>query len=193
MIKKVVLTLILILAGLALAFLVFRLRAPGVEVKYNPDYQETTYISRSDPTIQWIVYHSEINRGGVKLISSSVLPIVEQVKLHDMLLSKVMADTKGEFHTLFLGRLEYVFGPENKELSKRLMRAAQLHPSRHYDNGVVKELLIRNDVFREFRLLFKKYRLAAGVESVEKVLIDRETRLPFDCMVWMRIFPLSPR
>ena len=54
-------------------------------------------------------------------------------------------------------------------------------------NGYVKQVLMKKSVLQPFNTALAKYGTRVKGISVEKVLIDKKTRLPFDALVWFEL------
>jgi hypothetical protein len=175
-------------------------RASEVLIKRQPEYHEVTYyiLDEDRNKISITVTHTELNEGGLHLRSYSLLPLKYQLALVDKILSRIFKDEKkDDYHTLFIGRLWDGFG-KDRTLSDRLMDKARFsslwdqrtgQPVDGKDNLTVKNLMKEGNIYPELIELFKKHGFDLEVASVEKVLIDLNNKLPYDCVIWFKLTP----
>ena len=177
-------------------------RASDVLIKRQPEYHEATYyvLDENRNQISITVTHTELNQGGLHLRSRSLFPLQRQLALVDKILARIFKDEKREdYHTLFIGRLWDAFG-KDRTLSDRLMEKARFsslwdkrtgQPADGKDNLTVKNLMKEGNIYPELIELFKKHGFDLEVASVEKVLIDLNNKLPYDCVIWFKLTPID--
>jgi hypothetical protein len=192
--------ILLPLVVLMIAYSFIATRWSQVIVKPHDEYKEIAYyiMDEDGDKISLTTYQTDINKGILRLRSDSNLPLEKQAKLLSKILGRVLKDEKkAELHTLFIGRLEYAFGPNNRQMSERLARAAGDSPSWEgkkarrnagYANNMVKAIANDAMIYPELREVFKDHKMEIKFSSAEKVLINAED-LPFDCLAWFSIAP----
>lgn len=186
-----------------------------VKITDQPELQQTVYeIAEGRCRLQWIVEHSEINRGIVLHRGSCGLPLTEQAAGISKLLETVLAqEPDASFHTLFAGRLSSFPG-----LSERLAAAAAHSPAWDAENGrgrtaqtsrAIAALGNEAGLFNEWQPVFRRFGRHLLVSSVEEVQVSRAAdlpffkqlqqqgvsradRLPYDCAVWLDISKDAP-
>ena len=192
--KPLLLVLIVALA-LVLVFALLLPKGPKIIVQHNKDTKQTVY-SVEDNSLSLTTYDTEINKHVLRLRSSSELPLKEQVGIISRILKKMPKER--QFRTFFIGRLINAFGAE-RTLSERLSLAASKsplwdkekgRPRTGHENQCVKEIANQTMIYPELREMFARHGYEIQVASVEKVLIDPQTKLPYDCQTW---FSLSKR
>jgi hypothetical protein len=191
-----------------------------VTVEHSAQWNATIYkISNRDCTIQWIARNSEI--GVIKHSSRCAAPLAEQLPLLVKICAEFFSKDKNAqaFRTLFWGRLE----PDNqsapRELSLRLALAA--HKSPGWDakrgkpkngdiNGFVRDFANKEMIYPELKELFERFHKNITLSCAEKVLVLKAEKLPFyaqlkqqgvkpadklpfDCMTWFAITPVSQK
>ena len=189
---KLLLLALIVVVVLALVFAVLLPKGPKIIVLNKPDVKETVY-SLEDNSISLTTYETELNEDILRLRSSSELPLKEQVGIISKILKKV---SKGRrFRTFFIGRLINAFGAD-RTLSERLSLAASQsplwdkekgRPRSGHENKFVKEIANQAMIYPELREMFAKHGYEIQVSCVEKVLIDPQTKLPYDCMTWFSL------
>jgi hypothetical protein len=193
-IKRLV-VLCIVAVALILGFAIVLPKGPKIIVLHKEDVKETVY-SSEDNSISLTTYETEINKHILRLRSKSELPLKEQVGIISRILNKV--PKKRKFRTFFIGRLIHVFGAD-RTLSERLSLAASQsplwdkekgRPRSGHENKFVKEIANQAMIYPELQEMFAQHGYEIQVASVEKVLIDPQTKLPYDCMTW---FSLSKR
>jgi len=190
-IKRLVL-LCIVSVVLVLVFAVLLPKGPKIIVLHKGDIKETVY-SLEDRSLSLTTYDTEINKHILRLRSKSELPLKEQVGIISRILKKMPKERK--FRTFFIGRLLNAFGAD-KTLSERLSLAASESPlwdmakgrprSGHENRGV-KEIANQAMIYPELQEMFAKHGYEIQVSSVEKVLIDPQTKLPYDCLTWFSL------
>jgi hypothetical protein len=146
--------------------------------------------------------------------------MVLQVSLLTKICTALFSHDKdaGAFRTLFWGGLAAERKPASQELPLRLALAAYRSPGwdvrkgkpRNRDiNGFIKELANGVPIYPELQELFRPFNRQITLATVEKVrVLEAEKlpfysrleqqgvkatdRLPFDCMAWFSLSPLSP-
>jgi hypothetical protein len=192
---KLLLLLFVIVVALVLVFAIVLPKAPKIIVLHKPAVKETVY-ALEDDSLSLTTYDTEINRHVLRLRSKSELPLKEQVGIISRILKKVPKERR--FRTFFIGRLIYAFGAD-RTLSERLSLAASQsplwdkekgRPRSGHENKFVKEIANQAMIYPELKEMFARHGYEIQVASVEKVLIDPQTKLPYDCQTW---FSLSKR
>ena len=185
----------------------------------RPEMQEIIYtVDDGQGMISVTVYLSEINQGLLHLRSESSATISEQSWLFGQVLIKVFKEWPiSNFTTMFIGRLDQFYGPENTVLSSRLVKiaydselwnATNGAPATGHANQTVFRLIQQSSIFSELNDVFHSFKSELVISGVEKVLVsrpDREkdrkmletlnipvtARLPFDGLIWFKIIPVS--
>jgi hypothetical protein len=192
---KLLLPLLIVAFALFLVFAVILPKGPKIIVRHEGDLKETIY-ALEDNSISLTTYETELNEDILRLRSKSELPLKEQVGIISRILTKLPKERK--FRTFFIGRLIDAFGAD-RTLSERLSLAASQSPLWDHakgdprighENKFVKEIANQAMLYPELKEMFAKHGYEIQVASVEKVLIDPQTKLPYDCMTW---FSLSSR
>jgi hypothetical protein len=100
-----------------------------------------------------------------------------------------------EFRTFFAGRLIEAFGAD-RTMSERLSLAASKSPLWDQakgdprigsENKFVKEIANQAMIYPELKEMFARHGYEIQVSNVEKVLIDPQTKLPYDCITWFSL------
>ena len=189
---KPLLLLLIVVVALILGFAVLLPKGPKIIVQHNKDAKQTVY-SLEDNSLSLTTYETEINEHILRLRSKSDLPLKVQVKIISKILKKVPKER--QFRTFFIGRLMNAFGTD-KTLSERLSLAASKsplwdkekgRPRSGHENQCVKEIANQVMIYPELREIFAKNGYEIQVSGVEKVLIDPQTKLPYDCMTWFSL------
>ena len=184
--------LCIIAVVLILVLVVFLPKGPKIIVQYNSDVREIVY-SLEDNSLSLTMYDTKINRHILRLRSKSELPLKEQVAIISRILKKVPKER--QFRTFFIGRLLNAFGAD-KTMSERLQRATAQsplwdkekgRPRSGHENQCVKGIANQAMIFPELKEMFTTHDYEIQVSSVEKVLIDPKTKLPYDCMTWFSL------
>jgi len=184
---------LLIVAGALIVVLAVLLpKGPTIIVLHNSDLKETVY-ALEDKSLSLTTYDTEINKDILHLRSHSELPLKEQVGIISRILNKIPKER--QFSTFFVGRLIDAFGAD-RTLSERLSLAASQSPlwdkekgrprSGHENTGV-KEIANQATIYPELKEMFARHGYEIRVSSVEKVLIDPKTKLPYDCLTWFSL------
>jgi len=189
---KLLLLLLIVACALVLVFAVVLPKGPKIIVQYNKETKQTVY-SLEDRSLSLTTYETELNEDILRLRSSSELPLKEQVAIISRILKKVPKDR--QFRTFFIGRLLNAFGAD-RTLSERLQSAAAQsplwdrekgRPRSGHENQCVKEIANQAMIYPELREMFAQHGYEIEVSGVEKVLIDPQTKLPYDCMTWFSL------
>lgn len=192
---KLSLPLLIVALALVLVFAVLMPKGPEIVILHRPNVKETVY-TLQDNSLSLTTYDTELNRHVLRLRSKSDLPLKVQVKIISKILKEVPKER--QFRTFFIGRLLHAFGAD-RTLSERLSLAASTsplwdkekgRPRSGHENNCVKEIANQVMIYPELREMFAKHGYEIQVSSVEKVLIDPRTKLPYDCQTW---FSLSKR
>jgi hypothetical protein len=189
---KLLLLLLIVAIALVLVFAVLLSKGPKIIVQHKGDVKETVY-SLEDNSISLTTYETELNKDILRLRSKSELPLKEQVAIVSRILKKVPKER--EFRTFFIGRLIYAFGAD-RTMSERLIQAASEsplwdkekgRPQSGHENKFVKEIANKAIIYPELKEMFARHGYKIEVSSIEKVLIDPHTKLPYDCMTWFSL------
>jgi hypothetical protein len=192
--------ILLLLVGLMIAYSFVATQWSQVMVKPHAEYQETAYymMDEDGDKVSLTTYQTDLNKGILRLRSDSNLPLKKQIRWLSKILGRVLQDEeRGDLRTLYIGRLEYAFGPKNKQMSERLAEAASKSPlwnkraRRPYSghaNDSVKKIANQAMIYPELKEVFKKHKMDLKFSSAEKVLINSDG-LPFDCLTWFSIRP----
>lgn len=194
---------------------------PLVAIEHSAQDKATIYrASLGDCSIQWIAYTAGPNQGVVKHSPRCDAPLELQITLLTKICTAFFSrdEDARAFRTLFWGGLEAERKQVSGELSFRLALAAYQSPD--WDtgkgkpkkgdlNGFIKDLANRGPIYPELKELFRRFHRDITLSVVEKVRVfeaeklpfyDRlrqkgvmpKDRLPFDCMAWFAVTPLSP-
>ncbi len=192
-----------------------------VTIEYSALDKATNYTASSgDCSITWIAYNGGPNQGVIKHSPRCAAPMALQVSLLTKICTALFSHEKeaGAFRTLFWGGLEAERKPASQELPLRLALAAYRSPGwdvrkgkpKNRDiNGFIKELANGVPIYPELQELFRPFNRQITLATVEKVrVLEAEKlpfysrleqqgvkatdRLPFDCMAWFSLSPLSP-
>jgi hypothetical protein len=192
---KLLLLLLIVVVALVLVFVVLLPKGPKITIRQDSELKQTVY-SLVDNSISMTTYDTELNEDILRLRSKSDLPLKEQVGIISKILKKV--PKKRRFRTFFIGRLLNAFGAD-RTLSERLSLAASQSPLWDqakgdprigHENKFVKEIANQAMIYPELKEMFAKHGYEIEVSSVEKVLIDPQTKLPYDCMTWFSLSKL---
>jgi len=189
---KLLLLLLIVACALVLVLVVLLPKGPKIIVQYNSDVKETIY-SLEDRSLSLTTYETELNEEILRLRSKSELPLKEQVEIISRILNKLPKERK--FRTFFIGRLLNALGAD-KTLSERLSLAAgqsplwdqvKGRPQSGHENQCVKEIANQAMIYPELKEMFVRHGYEIEVSSVEKVLINPQTKLPYDCLTWFSL------
>jgi hypothetical protein len=189
---KALLLVLIVAVALILIFVVLLPKGPKIIVLHEGDVKETIY-TLEDNSISLTTYETELNKDILRLRSKSELPLKEQVGIISRILNKMPKERR--FRTFFIGRLIHVFGAD-RTLSERLSLAAgesplwdkeKGRPRSGHENKCVKEIANQAMIYPELKEMFAQHGYEIQVASVEKVLIDPQTKLPYDCMTWFSL------
>jgi hypothetical protein len=192
---KLLLPLVIVVLALVLGFAILLPKGPKIIVLHKDDVKETIY-ALEDNSISLTTYDTEINKHVLRLRSKSELPLKEQVGIISRILNKVPKER--QFRTFFIGRLIDAFGAD-RTLSERLSQAADTsplwdkekgRPQTGHENKFVKEIANQAMIYPELREMFARHGYEIHVVSVEKVLIDPQTKLPYDSQTWFSLSKL---
>lgn len=187
--KFVWIAFVLVLLLLQMVLFFFASKKDGnVDVKVNPDYQETTYaVIKDGQEFKLVAAQTELNRD-VMVYSSNAVSIQTQLKPLKILLSELQKKEKKLRSTLYWQTTK-----SYPEFFARMSDAAQKYPawSRRSGHGNDNELMVKianeNQVYPELAGLFASLGYTIKVASVEKVIADRITEMPVDFMLWFRV------
>jgi hypothetical protein len=192
---KLSLPLLIVALALVLVFAIVLPKGPKIIVLHKDDVKETVY-ALEDTSLSLTTYDTEINKHILRLRSNSELPLKEQVGIMSRILKQVPQER--QFRTFFIGRLISAFGAD-KTLSERLSLAASKsplwdqvkgRPRTGHENNCVKEIANQAMIYPELKEMFARHGYEIEVSGVEKVLIDPQTKLPYDCMTWFSLSKL---
>jgi hypothetical protein len=187
--------LLLLFAVSLILFFVFSVvlpKGPKIVVLYDPLTKETVY-ALEDKSISLTTDDTEGDEHILHLRSRSELPLKEQVAIISRIVKKLPKE-RG-FRTFFVGRLIHAFGAD-KTMSERLSLAASKSPLWDqakgdprigHENKFVKEIANRAMIYPELKEMFASHGYEIQVSTVEKVLIDPQTKLPYDCITWFSL------
>jgi hypothetical protein len=189
---KLLLPSLIVAVALILIVAVLLPKGPKIVVLHKDDFKETAY-ALEDRSLSLTTYDTELNKDILHLRSNSELPLKEQVGIISTILNKVPKER--QFSTFFVGRLMNAFGAD-RTLSERLSSAASQsplwdaekgRPHTGHENQCVKEIANQAMIYPELKEMFAKHGYKIQVSSVEKVLIDPQTKLPYDCLTWFSL------
>ena len=184
--------LLIVVGALIVVCAILLPKGPKIIVLHKDDFKETVY-ALEDNSINLTTYDTEINKHILHLRSNSEFPLKEQVAIISRILNKVPKER--QFSTFFVGRLINAFGAD-RTLSERLSSAANEsalwdkekgRPRAAHENQCVKEIANQAMIYPELKEMFAKHGYEIEVSSVEKVLIDPQTKLPYDCLTWFSL------
>jgi len=169
--------LFLVVLAAAAYFLVFN-QFSRVSIKVNSEYQETTYAIISEgATCELTTYQTELNkdvmtyRSNAKTINRQLEPIYE--------LFKTVKKREGRLPPI----LYWYSHQSYPEFYQRVKSAAK--------KGMSAEQIIKlandNQSFFELEALLAHMGYSLKVSGVEKVLLEPQTKLPYDFMLWFRV------
>jgi hypothetical protein len=186
--------LLLLIAAFALSF-IFRIvvpQGPKIIIQNDRDAKETVY-ALEDKSISLTTSDIEGNQHILHWRSSSKLPLKEQVAILSQIIKKLPKERK--FRTFFVGRLIEVFGAD-KTSSERLSLAASKSPLWEQakkdrrigaENKFVKEIANQAMIYPELKEMFARHGYEIRIANVEKVLINPQNKLPYDCITWFSL------
>jgi hypothetical protein len=189
---KRLLLLFIVAVALALIFSFFLPHGPKIIVLHDRDAKETVY-ALEDNSLSLTTYDTEGNEHILRLRSNSKLPLKEQVAIISRILKKLPKERK--FRAFFIGRLIEAFGAD-RSMSERLSLAASKSPLWDqakgdprigHENKFVKEIANQAMIYPELKEMFARHGYEIQVSTVEKVLIDPQTKLPYDCITWFSL------
>ena len=193
---KLLLLFIIVAVALRLVFSIIIPQGPKIVILSDPDSKETIY-TLEDKSLSLTTDDSEGDEHILHLRSSSKLPLKQQVAILSRILKKLPKERK--FRTFFVGRLIEAFGAD-KSMSERLSLAASKSPLWDqakgdprigYENKFVKEIVNQAMIYPELKEMFARHSYEIQVSNVEKVLIDPQTKLPYDCITWFSLSKTS--
>jgi hypothetical protein len=169
---------------------------PQVTVREEPGRRETHFSIESGACrITWTLHAGDLDRGVIVQRPQCAWPLERQIPLLTALLEKILAGAPGKPRALAWGRLT-PDGPHDATLSRRLSDAAAQspdwdarrgRPKKGDPNGFVVAAANNPPIYGELIGLFREKGFDIRLTSVEKVLIDPATRLPFDCQTWFTL------
>ena len=173
--------LILVVFAAGLYFLVFN-QFSRVSIKVNPEYYETTYsIVEGEGQFSITTYQTDLNkdvmtyRSNAQTINQQLEPIYELFK----------AIKKRE------GRLPPTLYWYNHQSYPEFYRRVKSAAKGKMSAEQIIKLANNNQLFFELEALLTHMGYSLKVSGVEKVLLARETKLPYDFMLWFRLEPLN--
>jgi hypothetical protein len=189
---KRVLLLSVVAVAVTLIFVFFLPKGPKIIILHDRDSKETIY-SLADKSISLTTYDTEGNEDILRLRSHSTLPLKEQVAILSGILKKIPKARK--LRAFSVGRLIEAFGAD-RTMSERLKLAASRSPLWEqakgdprigHENKFVKEIANQAMIYPELKELFARHGYKIEISTVEKVLIDPQSRLPYDCITWFSL------
>jgi hypothetical protein len=192
--RYIKLLFLLVIAALALSF-IFRIvipRGPKIIIQYDRDAKETIY-TVEDKSLSLTTSDIEGNQHILHWRSNSKFSLKEQVAILSQILKKLPKERK--FRTFFVGRLVEAFGAD-ETMSERLSLAASKSPLWEQakmdrrigsENKFVKEIANQAMIYTELKEMFARHGYEIQIANVEKVLIDPQTKLPYDCLTWFSL------
>ncbi len=189
---KLLLLLLIVSLILSFVFSVVLPKGPKIIILHDRDSRETVY-ALEDNSLSLTTYDTEGNEHILRLRSNSKLPLKEQVAILSWIIKKLPKERK--FRALSIGRLIEAFGAD-RSLSERLSLAASKSPLWDqakddprigYENKFVKEIANQTMIYPELKEMFARHSYEIQVSNVEKVLIDPQTKLPYDCITWFSL------
>jgi len=189
---KRLLSLLIVFLALILIFWVFLPKGPKIIILHDRDAKETVY-ALEDNSLSLTTYDTEGKEYILRLRSTSKLPLKEQVAILSNMLKKLPKERR--FRAFSIGRLIDGFGAD-RSLSERLMLAASKSslweqakgdPRIGSENKFVKEIANQAQIYPELKEMFAKHGYDIQVSTVEKVLINPHTKLPYDCIIWFSL------
>lgn len=184
--------LLIVVGALIVVFAVLLPKGPKIIVLHKDEFKETVY-ALEDNSISLTTYDTELNKDILHLRSNSEIPLKEQIGIISRILKQLPKER--QFSTFFVGRLINAFGAD-RTLSERLSSAANEsvlwdtvkgRPRTGHENQCVKEIANQAMIYPELKEIFADHGYAIEVSSVEKVLIDPHTKLPYDCLTWFSL------
>lgn len=180
--KRIVLlagAIVLIVVGL---FFVLKGSAYSVTVEENLEYEETAYfIIKGETKFEIVTYQTDLNKS-VMSYTSNAGAIKEQVGPMAAILKQVKKREGAIPPVLF-----WHSNPSYPEFFERVALAAEGMVFEGDKNQAIIEIANEAKAYPELENVFAKFGLSVRVSSVEKVLVDPATQLPYDFMVWFRV------
>lgn len=173
--------LFLVVLAAAAYFLVFN-QFSKVAVKSNPEYHETTYsIVEGDGQFSITTYQTDLNKD-VMTYRSSAQAINQQLEtLYDLF--KAVKKREGRLPPTL-----YWYNHQSyPEFYRRVKSAAKGKMSAEQ----IIKLANNNQLFFELEALLTHMGYSLKVSGVEKILLEPQTKLPYDFMLWFRLEPLN--
>jgi hypothetical protein len=189
---KLLFLLLIVAVALFFIFSIVVPKDPKIIIQYDRDAKETIY-ALEDKSLSLTMSDIEGNQHILRLRSSSKLSLKEQVAILSKILKKMPKEKK--FRTFFVGRLIEAFGAD-KTMSERLSLAAGKSPIWEQakgdsrigsENKFVKEIANQAMIYPELKEMFARHGYEIQIANVEKVLIDSQTKLPYDCITWFSL------
>ncbi len=177
---------------LILIFAFFLPQGRKIIVRHERESKETVY-ALVDNSLSLTTYETEGKEYTLRLRSTSKLPLKEQVAILSKMLKKLPKERR--FRAFSIGRLIDGFGAD-RSLSERLMLAASKSPLwdqaksmpfTGQENKFVREIANQAQIYPELKEMFAKHGYDIQVSTVEKVLIDPRSKLPYDCITWFSL------
>jgi hypothetical protein len=190
--KKLLPLLLIVVLALILVWTIFLPESPRIIILHNPDAKETVY-SLEDKSLSLTTDDREGSEHYLSLRSKSKLSLQEQVAVLSVMLNRIPKERR--FRTFSVGRLINAFG-DDRSLSERLTRAAaksplwdqsKVAPRTNNENNFVRDIANQAQIYPELKEMFARHGYEIRIAYVEKVLIDPQTKLPFDCITWFSL------
>jgi hypothetical protein len=189
---KPLLSLPIVFLALILIFWVFLPKGPKIIILHDRDAKETVY-ALEDRSLSLTTYDAEGREDILRLRSNSKLPLQEQVAILSRMLKKLPKERR--FRAFSIGRLIDAFGAD-RSMSERLSLAASKSPLWDqakddprigHENKFVREIANQAMIYPELKEMFARHGYEIQVSTVEKVLIDPQSKLPYDCITWFSL------
>jgi hypothetical protein len=189
---KLLLLLLIVCLVLFFIFSIVLPQGPKIIILHDRDAKETTYVLE-DKSLSLTTYDTAGNEHILRLRSNSKLPLKGQVAILSKILKKLPKEHT--FSSFSIGRLIEAFGAD-RTMSERLAVAASQSPLWDQAKGdprvgsankFVKEIANQARIYPELKEMFARHGYEIEVSSVEKVLIDPQTKLPYDCITWFSL------
>ncbi len=181
----------LLVALVVLSFIWLRWSAYSVKIEKNLEYEETIYsIAQGETKFEMVTYQTELNSAVMSYTSnaasinsqiSPLIAILKQVKKHKGAIPPVLFWHGNSSYPEFFKRV-------SSATAKSLLW--DITTGRPFEGDKALAIIkIANEVraYPELEKVFSRFGLAIKVSSVEKVLVDPKTKLPYDFLLWFRL------
>jgi len=214
--NKTFIIILILCVFLLYSFLFFSCAAEEIkdELKVSIDLllNEKRFIVQTEScTVSLTLFDTDINRGIIKYRNPCNFDPQRDIPIFKVLLTAVLDDNRTDsLRTLSWGRLTPALN-KHSILGRRLAVAAsksemwdkQVGKSHEMgENNFVRDLLNRENIFKEVKDIFRKFDIEMQVVNVEKVLvynaeelpdfdffqrheIEKHDQIPIDCQIWI--------